>query len=833
MGRIQGWCVGVIVGWASWSAAGEVGHLGDATKLAIEGASEFSPAQLQWALALDFDYQAAARPSADLDDLLRTIERRLTAGYHEAGHAEAIITAEHDEAAGRITVRVTEGPAVVAGDVRIEGDRRIDREQIVRWLDDVPDRESLLKRVNVVKSFQAGASYRTDRDAAANTEEAEQKKQKPLFQPGQAASFDEPTLEKIRTRIKTALAEQGLLFADFDVAFQQREEERKVDLILRVRDAGPVATIDDIQLTGLEKNDRHSVLDLLELKTGASLSCELLDALETKLRHSCRFWSYDVRVNAYRGENRVELLIDLVEYPHVPPIGQPLPAELEAVRKVGVWLDTLDERGEGLELEIAGQWLAGNRLALAISSREGIVLDVRTAGDDEWQLNHAAALLRDFIGIYSRPRGRKFEVELEKELVPQATISITPSDSYEGDKSSNFKYGFGLSSIGSAYFESTAHPVTLIRFIQKDGHAVAIDGQQLSITAGGLTLQADAATGALREINGDGLQIRIVPGSVRKMANRLKEEAAETENDYRSENKLLSLAAFLLHEYAKYAEDHDDANRALAAESFAEWLTAEGGRLAGDVETEILGTVASNRNNKRRFRINQPSLRWNEDDSEYQRLFVMFGPAMADILYPRGSAAWTLQREYCFRKANRLDNLYYDEIRRLLASGEMGPLACWLYCFTAANDEQFLVKAVLQYSLTRMDEEHLRRELETLLADDTGAGKLVDLAGQFIRALSLEQRREIFLRVPEKWQQYALAVLCGAVKKWPGLPPREAVVEVSVELWCDGLKAEFQRRFSDLATSAKEQDAEFSELRRYFNAVNEAEFQCGERSGKH
>src|SRR4051794_37594345 len=62
-------------------AGGLVGNLGDTRALQFDGLQLFTAAQLRGKLEIDLRFQAAARPSGDLEQFLRTIEERLVAGY--------------------------------------------------------------------------------------------------------------------------------------------------------------------------------------------------------------------------------------------------------------------------------------------------------------------------------------------------------------------------------------------------------------------------------------------------------------------------------------------------------------------------------------------------------------------------------------------------------------------------------------------------------------------------------------------------------------------------------------------------------------------------------
>src|SRR5436190_12256474 len=115
-----------------------VGNLGDTRTLQFEGLQLFTAAQLRAKLECDLRYQAAARPSGDLEHFLRTLEERLLAGYQHCGSPEAKIRATCDEQSVAIRVQVEEGQQYRKGHVEVAAPQQVDRAAIVRCLTTAP-----------------------------------------------------------------------------------------------------------------------------------------------------------------------------------------------------------------------------------------------------------------------------------------------------------------------------------------------------------------------------------------------------------------------------------------------------------------------------------------------------------------------------------------------------------------------------------------------------------------------------------------------------------------------------------------------------------------------
>src|SRR5256885_3752153 len=115
------------------NASGQlVDNLGDTRVLKFEGLQLFTAAQLRGKLECDLRYQAAARPSGDLEQFLRTLEERLLAGYQHCGSPEAKIRATCDEQSVAIRVQVEEGQQYRKGHVEVAAPQQVDRAAIVR-----------------------------------------------------------------------------------------------------------------------------------------------------------------------------------------------------------------------------------------------------------------------------------------------------------------------------------------------------------------------------------------------------------------------------------------------------------------------------------------------------------------------------------------------------------------------------------------------------------------------------------------------------------------------------------------------------------------------------
>src|SRR5262245_53766186 len=172
------------------AASRPVGNLGDTRTLQFDGLQLFTAAQLRGKLECDLRYQAAARPSGDLDQFLRTLEDRVLAGYRYCGCPEAKVrTAIASDGQGSaVRVQIEEGRQYRKGQVEVVAPQQVDRDAIVRCLTTV----------------QQTHAWRIERDG---TDLAKPKEDTIVWKSGDPVHYDELSVIEMKAAVKRALAE--------------------------------------------------------------------------------------------------------------------------------------------------------------------------------------------------------------------------------------------------------------------------------------------------------------------------------------------------------------------------------------------------------------------------------------------------------------------------------------------------------------------------------------------------------------------------------------------------------------------------------------------------
>src|SRR5262249_28431081 len=153
-------------------------------------------AQLRGKLECDLRYQAAARPSGDLEQFLRVLEERLVAGYRYCGCPEAKVRASCDVQGSAVRVQIEEGRQYRKGQVEVATPQQVDRAVIVRCLTTVPQPHA----------------WRIERDG---TDLAKPQEGIIVWKSGDPVQYDDLSVVEMKAAVRRSLAEQGFARAKF------------------------------------------------------------------------------------------------------------------------------------------------------------------------------------------------------------------------------------------------------------------------------------------------------------------------------------------------------------------------------------------------------------------------------------------------------------------------------------------------------------------------------------------------------------------------------------------------------------------------------------------
>ena len=738
-----------------------VGQLGDARKLEFVGVKTFTPAQLAAELEFDIDYQRAATPNAPLREFKKALAASLKQGFRRAGFPRPTVEVAYRESPERMEVRVTEGPRCRQGEIVVQGNRLVSTEGLKTWL--------------------------TSRQAKEDAEPKDKgTTEKPAWDPGRPAPFDPYALKKLHKQVARGLADQGFFFPSFEVEVRPRVPLAQAELVVRIQEEGPEGRLGEIDITGLKKNSRESLLKFLELREGMRLNSETVATARRMLIESARFWEVEVElIEPKQADDEVGLAIQLREFAPLPPLDEPLSEDDEAMLRIASWLTRASEGEVDLVFEYAGPLSWGDQrllddceLRVVLAPGRGAVVESlvptgRGRHFHDWLLIESGR-----IGHYDVRHQQMFEIE-GSGIAAKMNLHLLPDNSNRQEFKTSLNVGIGMNSGGDAaeLTQFRFEPVVFLKKAQEPGIKVHRRGGIVHFTDQEISLKADEATGRVISLTvkkAPGLQVSTREGAFDEAVARLDKKRQTMRNRYQAIAPAGSLVDYALER----------------------WLI--GMQASPNVRPETIHQTAVLRS-LLAVALMEPIDRWREEftggdpDLEFKIPFRpdstaetpmaiagMFLPGVADRLLPREGWSWTLLREAGLVLAGRAEHTA-GELRRVVDQ-PLGPLGHWALAELLAKAGKPSAGMIVGRGLARLGDEPFLADLDELLFDRPETAEMIDNVAARLRELSGEELEMLVSLLPKTSRPLA-GQWIHAVVSDPERPAREAIREVALEYW--------------------------------------------------
>lgn len=559
----------VLVGRAVglWCAVACVvsGTLARAVEFEVRGVVSPTPARLADALRDDDDLLRFSAPYVSEDRLADAAAERARLALQRQGYTEPAIDArvEQDGSGRTVVLEVEPGERMTAGDVVIDGLEEPLAARLTTWLTTPQPPASAKRRV-----VDAGNAQELQ---WLNDQGRPVKMMPPLWTAGEPAAVDAPFAEDVRRLVVRFLREEGCLVAaeriknkrsdGFSVAVEPSAAGMAA-LSLRFADEPVVATIREVEVQGGDGLPPETLMTFLGIAPGEAVTEADRRRWEEQLRQSGRFIRHRVTLQTDSQSQRdgtVTALVDLLPYPHVSPLGEPLTREEQVMLKFRSWLqESLD--GDGIDLQVTTA--AGEPLAsCSLSAEHGVVLRVGGEGPAAG----AIAITDAGLGVFLPNTGGSFEVPLAAlgQAVVLASLSVRDTiDPAEGAYRHDLSLGasFGSSSSESdppAVVSAKIEPVACVALVHRqhgggrEAGDLRWDGATLEIVSEGWRARFDEQSGRLMELELADFG-RVVVTGARAWDEHLAElRASSGGNAYRPEAPVSSAIAFCASENAQ------------------------------------------------------------------------------------------------------------------------------------------------------------------------------------------------------------------------------------------------------------------------------------------
>jgi ankyrin repeat protein len=540
-----------------------VGDYYDVQRLDFEGAKAFPAEALRQGLRDTIDFFEISHPLAPLDAYLEAIQRKVLIGYQNHGFAEAQIEARHDAKAGRIVVKVAEGPRYVCGAVKVIGATNAPVAAIVERLT-----PSQVTTQAVHQAFQFEDKAPATNPLTGELSEASEPAEASWVK-GEPAPLSEIDLRQMKAQVTAVLHEHGFLSAKANLQAVPDKTARTAELQVEVLEEGPRAVIGRIEVTGNKKNSTEAVLRYLDLKPGMELPSQLVARIEDRLWRAARFLSYKVTLGSPDDGGRVLLQVHVFEYDQAPPLDQAFSRTEEAMLKLREWLSRLDQSREDMVVALSGLPAPAPEGEFVLSPCNGLALLTtamarQTTAHDEYAIVFRAGLA----GFYSPVGGRKLLINCPKqELKVFVKVSSKPAETNQSPFNISAGAGFNQSKkkdsvVPSFRFDLALPPVACMGLAHRWDCSSWFDGDVLIRSNATLLVKLDSRTGRILEFRNAGekgkgmANLRFERGAFERTVQRIETATASLPNVCDTNAPLSSGVAFLAEEVmsSKYLE---------------------------------------------------------------------------------------------------------------------------------------------------------------------------------------------------------------------------------------------------------------------------------------
>jgi hypothetical protein len=802
----------------------------DLDNIEFEGATTFNRQALRDALSGEVRFLLASHPQAPLAEFLETLEQKVLTGYQHNGFPKAKVTAALDPDTGRVRVQISEGARFRCGKVQVAGAKAEPAAAIVARLTNsalVPSRlfqgaQHLSQHPNTATNeglsvrVEAKAEIRQRDPRAALAATRPGSNDKPLWVPGEPASFGEAAVLNIETTAKDCLAECGFFFPKITSDMKLDTGNGTADLLVRVLDEGPQGTVSQLEVIGNQQNTREEILDFLGLKPGMAITRSRVAEAEQKLWRSARFVRYEITpepaASGLAKATSVRLSVKVQEYDLAPKLTQPLSAEQQAMLRLCDWLSDFASRPEDLTITFALTWkespirFAGS---FTLSPSQGALLRFENL-DKPGGMDYAMLLAADTMGVYAPKRGSKLFVQ-QPDLASFAVISFVPAvgnpqtpfslsmgggfvSLTDDDRKSGAKPGFGLN--------LTLAPAAFLYFLEATNLLIEAKGQWLALLSSNQMLRMDAATGRLQELSihgpDDSIDFRFAKGAFEQARREADAAAAGLSNRYDPSHPFSSLVAFGAVELARWSVlDRVVTNLAPVQRERA---VAALNKLLGITVLAPLDQALGTSNPAEPFTIPADESDLALTQNSLSAFFAAFGFRYCNDFFPKYSWPWTLARESVFVLAHHAT--YADaELQRLYESDATGPLGCLIIAELLAKMNSPAARTFVVQGLTRLSATDFRSDCRLFLEGESGLARAFSNMTVVLREMPIEEVDALAAALPADEASF-LKDCAQALRSAPAQPLAVSLRPALDKYWTQSLRARLRAALLKLRVAA-------------------------------
>ena len=782
---------------------GNVGEAGDPDRIVFEGLRTFSAAEIRHALAVKPSFLLASHPQANLGALLGALKTMVASGYQASGCPDVAVQVTYDAPAPAIRVRVTEGPRFTAGQIRVNGARKMETNEIVRWLSEPANSAKIsevVRKASVLKETKdetTGATWQAKAEASLtldqrpgvlNTPGKASRPDEPMWVNGQPANFSAAWATQAVAQVEACVAEQGFFFTQAGVSLQRDPATDIADLLVNIINEGPPGVVDDLRVTGAERDMPQTILRFLDLAPGMQLTAARLDAARRQLRDCGRFWDSKITPEyadaPAPASHRVNLRVEVIEQVGVPALTQPLSPAQEALLRLCAWTEGFPQRDEDLSITVSHTGAPPFSVNFVLSPRHGMLL---STGEGTAAPVSAGFLLSETsVRLCAWASGQKLEAP--RVGGGQFFLHLLPDRAF-GSNRFNLLGGGGYSTretpatAGAKLalsFDVQIARAALLDFGRRPTNYCGLRDGALVMTNDEFTLRADPATGRLLEARGRFDQLTYEIRSDARAWDQASQEFARRAdpltNHFAPGRGLSSLAALVASELARgWLGQSASSNAPIALRKL----------LNAQVLSPLDLLFAASQTNT--FNVPLDEVDQAIGQNSLTALYAGYAFELSKQFFPKNSWPWTVTREMAFVLTSQ--GRYTDvEMGRLYQSDDTGPLDCLTIAHLLVKLGSPAAANFAFQGLLRLRTQDFLRDCSLFLRGDSGLARSFAQFAGALRDLPENERAALAASLPEA-EAGLLRQAATALREKPDAAPGDVLEPILGQYWETTLRA--------------------------------------------
>ena len=541
-----------------WSILVGIAGVAPARDYVVRGVDDPQPDLLARSLANDDGLLLLTGPLTTRKAYLSAVADKTVLALEHAGYPQprAVAQIEPGVDGDRIVVDVTPGPRFTAAGIELAGLPDDLAGDLRSWLKSQrPPADAVPQPVDADDGW-SGTRWLDHRGQPARLDP-------PLWARGQPAPFDAHHLRELRGAIARFLRDHGYFAAAravekpagggprCDVAVTPAADG--ATLAVSFTDLPPASVLEEVEVAPASRTTAATLRELLGFEIGATVTEHDRLAWREALRATGRFVRHEVKFKERKqgpdGATGIVAIFDLAAYPPVPPLGQPLSREEEAVLRCRSWiLTTLAD-----DDDLVATWSRGGEDppigSLIISTREGVLLTALPGTNDACGLSASGGGLGCLL-----PRGEgRFEFPLPIRTRAVIDVAFTIGDEVEAGRHRHPRKLTASAALESRPRNATAavaltariEPAACLSLLHEPQAATRWEGDVLVIDCDGAALHIDSSSGRLLRVTSGAGRIDVAAGPGRLAAAIAALQAASGADAWRDDRPVSSAVEFL------------------------------------------------------------------------------------------------------------------------------------------------------------------------------------------------------------------------------------------------------------------------------------------------